>query len=407
MKQKLIIILIACIAFGTFMTCAFSQNSPNELKKRVAQKDISSVAVDWMARETEGRLYKRIFESSDEGDCNAIKYALEDIVPIDTSLMARATSIQLASHGSVHITYEDGQEEQIDVGCGYGYFAGGSRMVASSFHSWGLTKWLMRLIDQCENCGRLNLYAGCFVPMAGKDPLGDVIELRLTLDKETVIKGEDIHARLTFTNTGEMPVYFYGYCGFNIWFEMKDQWDRRRFYMIVDRSYESKMPQEQDFIGLKKGETYTCNRLVGGKSFMSGTPRYYGTHFLSAGYESIASYDDYFSGYLGGVLAPTIHFAQSQPVKVNLVRNWVEFQKQFKQMPENGDKDMVGVYLGPPDNKIPNFKDERGQPVSEAFLKLDEWIYEQPFADKEGQRLRVTITFQKDQVAGVREELIK
>ncbi|MCD4780016.1 MAG: hypothetical protein K8S27_05630 [Candidatus Omnitrophica bacterium] len=409
MKRGLWISLVCLTVFIGFSINANAQNDPKGFKKRIANKDITHVAVDWMGREeTEGRLYKRIFESSKEADCNSVKFALEYIEPIDTSLMAKVTRLGLASHGSIYLTYEDGKKEQIDIGCEYGYFVGGSRMVSSAFRSWLLTKWLMRLIDQCQDCGGLNFYSGCFAPMAGPDPMGDVIKLEVELDNKTVVKGADIQAKLKFTNIGKMPIYFYGYCGTNVWFKIDDQWGRSRFREIIDRTIESKMPQEQDFITLKKGEAFTCNKPIKGRSLMSSIPRYYGKYLLTAYYENIASCENYNQNLLlTGDFLSTVHFVQSQPIEINLVRNWDEFQKQFRQMPRSGDREMVGRYLGPPDNKPTPFKDERGQPISEAFLKLDEWIYEQPFADNSGSRSRVIIRFQNDRAVEIKEEIIK
>ena len=244
--------------------------------------------------------------------------------------------------------------------------------------------------------------------MAGPDPMGDVIKLEVELDNKTVVKGADIQAKLKFTNIGKMPVYFYGYCGTNVWFKIDDQLGRPRFREIIDRTIESKMPQQQDFIILKKGESFTCNKPIKGKSLMSSIPRYYGKYLLTAYYENIASCENYNQNLLlTGDFLSTVHFVQSQPIEINLVRNWDEFQNQFQHMPKSGDRDMVGRYLGPPDNKPTPFKDERGQPISEAFLKLDEWIYEQPFADNSESRSRVIIRFQNDRVIDVKEEIVK
>ena len=411
MKKHFIIIICGVIILGSILLFSYAQaGTIQEFKKRVASQEIAEIRLDWMVSRDGER--KTIFESKDKIDFSALKLAVEDILPKDTGIMASLTNVGLASSGVIYIKYREGKSDQIDVGCGFGYFVNGSRRVSDAFYSWGLTKFLMRVIDQSKDRAQVNRWAGCFVGLAG-DNLIDPIDLQLSVKKDTLIKGEDIQVHLAFVNKGEIPYYLYRRCDIDektLSFEIKDQWGRPRFSFLGGQNKGISKPIESDFVKLQPGQSFECKVAIPGKEGMSSEARYYGRYTLEATYENIASYEDYCSGVIAGECV-TVHFARSKPIEIHIVRDWGEFQERFDRFQKIqynvANRETVANYLGVPDNTIPNFKDERGQPFSDEYMEFQEWVYVQPFPDKNGKRSKVIITFKDNQVTGVRGVLLE
>ena len=406
MNKKLLALVAVMGALFTCGACWVFASPIDGIKGRIANKDIAKISVHWMINNGV-RGFCSIFESDDEGDFNALKYSVDDVTPVDTNLMAKVTSIGLAHSGFISIEYKDRSRDQVDIGCGYGYFPGGSRTVSSAFRSWGLTKWLMRVIDRSAERANIDTKGECFMVLAGGAK--DQVFLKLIVKNKDIVKGQDIPVRIVVENTDRGLFYFYNHCAAaeTLAFKMNDQWGRPGFSSVGIKVKDKGTPNESDFVALKPGETYACEVRIPGKKFMAGNARYYGEYLLDVTYENMASFDDYYSGAIAGLVGPTIHFAQSDPVEVNLVRDWDEFKDQMASLPKKADKERVGVFLGPPDNKIADFRDESGQPISDAFMSLDEWVYEQPLADKEGKRGRVIIKFKDDRMSGIKREMLE
>ena len=151
MKRVIIIAILLSAIYYFFKVGDFFATSTQKMVKRVKQMDISSFELEWTIPQKGEEVYISIYEGSDLAIIEAIKQAMDSVVPHSKRSF---TYIWVKALGMLKLKADDGSEEKIDIAhcC---FFVGGDRVESAAFYSPELSGIVKDIIDNSPHKNRL------------------------------------------------------------------------------------------------------------------------------------------------------------------------------------------------------------------------------------------------------------